>query len=231
MWNGTRSYPYLIAAHLSHRIHGLTVEDLAISGESTSTMLQGEQYTAALGLLKRHRGRVALITIDIGGNDIVPCVLQGLIGPTGPCSVQVRATIRRNLSAMLRGLRAAARGVPIYGMTYYDPFLGDWLGRGAPRAQALATLPGLRLLNRELVALYGSRRTADVQGTFRSLNFSSRVASPWGLVPPAVARACTWLDISCHVGAAEGFGDDPNFAGAAAIAGAFERLIDRQLRA
>lgn len=170
---------------------------------------------------------MALITIDIGGNDILPCVTQASPPkPQGPCSVGVRATIRRNLGAMLRGLRTAAPRVPIYGMTYYDPFLGDWLASGEPRAWALATLPGLRLLNRELVSIYGPQRTADVQDTFRSLNFSAHVASSWGRVPPAVARACAWLDIICHVGAPEGFGDDPNLAGAAAIAGAFDRLLD-----
>jgi hypothetical protein len=89
-------------------------------------------------------------------------------------------------------------------------------------------LPGLRRLNHELTVLYGPRHTADVQGTFRSLNFRSRVASPWGFVPPAVARACAWLDIGCHAGAPEDFGDDPNQAGAAAIAGAFNRVIDRR---
>jgi hypothetical protein len=111
-------------------------------------------------------------------------------------------------------------------MSYYDPFLGDWLAGGAPRARALATLPGLRILNHELATLYGPWRTADVQGAFRSFDFGSRVASPWGPVPPAVARACLWLDITCHRGGPEDFGDDPNLAGAAAIARAFERVID-----
>jgi hypothetical protein len=53
------------------------------------------------------------------------------------------------------------------------------------------------------------------------------VASPWGEVPIAVQRACAWLDIFCQAGAPEGFGDDPNDAGAVAIATAFERRIDR----
>jgi hypothetical protein len=226
MWNDTHSYPYVIASHVRRRIHHLTVEDLAVSGETSSTMLARGQYASARRFLRAHQRRVALITIDIGGNDIAPCVLRGLVGPSNPCGVHARAEIRRNLSKMLRGLRTVAHGAPIYGMTYYDPFLGDWLAGGTPRARALATLPGLRLLNRELVSLYGARRTADVQDTFRSFNFGSRVASPWGRVPPAVARVCAWLDIGCHAGAAEEFGDDPNLAGAAAIGAAFDRVID-----
>jgi hypothetical protein len=206
----------------------LTVENLAVSGESTSSMLKTGQYAAALRFLRAHPGRVSLITIDIGGNDIVPCVLLGMIGPNGACSTHVRATIRRNLKVMLRGLRAAARRVPIVGMTYYDPFLGDWLAGGAPRARALSTLPGLRLLNNELTTLYGGRWTADVQGVFRSFDFRSLVASPWGRVPVAVAHVCAWLDITCRAGAPEGFGDDPNFAGAVVIAGAFDRVLDRR---
>jgi hypothetical protein len=101
------------------------------------------------------------------------------------------------------------------------------LGGGTDRALALATLPGLVVLNHELTSLYrGARNTANVQRMFASLNFGMMVSSRWGQVPLAVERACSWLDIFCQQGASEGLGDDPNDAGAVAIASAFERRIN-----
>ena len=111
-------------------------------------------------------------------------------------------------------------------MTYYNPFLGNWLAGGAARASALGTTPGLLALNRELTSLYGGpKKTADVQGAFKATDFKTIVASRWGRIPIAVNRACSWLDIFCRNGAIEGFGDDPNVTGAAKIASAFERTI------
>jgi len=224
VWNGNSSYPNLIVAHYQRQLPGLRLDDMAMSGATTGTMRLGGQYLAARSFLRAHSGHIALITIDIGGNDIVGCVGPGGIDPA--CSAQARSTIKRNLTAMLAGLHAAARGVRVIGMTYYNPFLGDWLAGGPSRSLALSTLPGLVSLNRELTALYsGAKTTADVQGMFRSTDLTTVVASQWGDVPIAVKRACSWLDIQCHVGAPEGFGDDPNNAGAAAIASAFERTI------
>jgi len=126
VWNGPRSYPYLLAAHYRHKLPGLSLSDIGISGATTTSMLTGGQYGSGLAFLRAHKHRVALITIDIGGNDVVPCV--GPAGENPTCSRVARATIKQNLTKMLRGLHAAAPRVPVIGMTYYDPFIGDWLG-------------------------------------------------------------------------------------------------------
>ena len=224
VWNGTRSYPYRILAYYQRRLRGLKLDDIAVSGATTESMLTGGQYQTALQFLRAHRHHVALITIDIGGNDIVGCV-----GPTGinqTCAARARATIRHNLSTMLAALRAAAPHVPVFGMTYYNPFLGNWLAGGAARSITLQTTPDLVALNGELTRLFaGAKQTADVQGAFRATDFKTTVASQWGSVPVAVKLACAWLDIVCNKGALEGFGDDPNLTGAAVIASAFERKI------
>ncbi len=224
VWNGTQSYPYRILAHYQRRLRGLRLDDIAISGATTGSMRTGGQYHAALQFLRRHRGDVALITIDIGGNDVVGCV-----GPTGidqSCATEARATVKRNLGTMLAGLRTAAPHVPLVGMTYYNPFLGNWLASEPARSLTLRTTPGLLALNHELTRLYGGpNNTADVQGAFGATNFKAMVASRWGTIPIAVKRACSWLDIVCKTVALEGFGDDPNLTGAAKIATAFERTI------
>jgi lysophospholipase L1-like esterase len=232
VWNGAHSYPNLIQRHYQRStLPRLGLTNLAISFENTTSMIRGGQYGRAKAFLRAHRGHVALITIDIGGNDIVGCVAAGGADPKSPCAVEARAAIKRNLTSMLRGLHRLAPGVPIYGMTYYDPFLGDWLGGGSYRDTALSTLPGLRTLNDELRTLYGGAKwTADVEGVFRSYDFDTIVSSPWGDVPIAVQRACAWLDITCTPGQPEGFGDDPNEDGAVVIAREFERTIGKRPR-
>ena len=126
---------------------------------------------------------------------------------------------------MLAGLRAAAPHVPLVGMTYYNPFLGNWLAGEPARSLTLRTTPGLLALNHELTRLYGGpNNTADVQrASGDQLQGHRRVTV--GTIPIAVKRACSWLDIVCNTGALEGFGDDPNLTGAAKIALAFERTI------
>jgi len=229
VWEGNQSYPNLLLAHYASRVPGLTLENLAVGGESTSSMLQDGQFQAALAFLHAHKGHVALITLDIGGNDIVFCA-----SPTGPsiaCVDQALATISTNLKTILRGLRAAARSVPIIGMTYYDPYLGNWLAGGQIQKEALGTLSSvLKKLNDELTSLFGGpKKTAHVGYTFRSMD-RKLVNSPWGTVPLDVELACSWLDISCIPGSIEGFGDDPNIIGEANIAMAFEHTIGNRLR-
>jgi lysophospholipase L1-like esterase len=224
VWNGTRSYPHRILAHYRRSVRRLRLDDIAIAGATTGSMLTGGQYHAALQFLRRHRGHIALITIDIGGNDLVGCVAPTGIEPS--CETHARARIKQNLGTMLAGLRAAAPHVPLVGMTYYNPFLGNWLAGEPARSLTLATTPGLVALNHELTSLYGGpRKTADVQGAFRATDFNTAVPSPWGRIPIAVKRACSWLDIVCHTGAVEGLGLDPNPTGEAKIALAFERKI------
>jgi lysophospholipase L1-like esterase len=220
---GASSYPYLIVRHYQRKLPGLRLDDIAVAGATTSSMQTG-QYAAARRFLEAHRGRVALITIDIGGNDVAGCFGAG--GVNEACFSQAQATVKHNLARMLAGLRKAAPGVRVIGMSYYNPFLGYWLAGGAFRSFALSTVSAGIALNHELTALYGGpKETADVQGAFRATDLTTTVASRWGDVPIAVNRACSWLAIQCRLGAPEGFGLDPNAVGEAQIASAFERTI------
>jgi hypothetical protein len=226
VWNGAESYPYRILAHYRRRLRRLTLDDIAVPGATSESMLTGGQYHTALQFLRAHRAHVELITIDVGGNDVARCV--GVVGIDQACARQARATIKHNLGEMLAGLRAAAPHVPLFGMTYYNPFLGNWLAGGAARPLTLATTPSLRALNHELTSLYGgAKKTADVQGAFKATDLTNMVSSRWGTIPVAVKRACLWLDIVCNAGAPEGLGDDPNLTGAGVIASTFERTIGR----
>ena len=233
MWNGNRSYPDLITNHYASSVPGLTLVDMACSGESTSTMIAhslcapgGSQYQNALSFLRAHTGKVALVTIDIGGNDVVNCIYAA---NPATCFVNGLKTMQKNLATILAGLRAATQShVPVIGMNYYDPLLGDWLaGPGPTRTLALTAMAGLATLNHDADTVYARFKVpvVDVTGAFQSSDMTDLVSSPWGRIPVAVDRACTWLDITCRKRAVEGFGDDPNDDGAKVIAGAFENAI------
>ncbi|HEX3980740.1 MAG TPA: putative Ig domain-containing protein, partial [Acidimicrobiales bacterium] len=164
--------------------------------------------------------KVAFVTIDIGGNDVVGCALS-----TDPqCFPQAEATMETNLKTILTGLHTAAPRVRIFGMSYFDPTLGLWLSGGSLRQQALATIPEAVTLNNELDHLYRPRNTANVQGAFAVTDLK-QIASQWGKAPVDVVDACSWLDIECpNFG-----GDDPNDEGAVQIAVAFEHVIEGQV--
>lgn len=220
---GMSAYPYLVVARYRRKQPGLRLDDIGIPGETTTAMLSG-QYGAGLRFLKAHKGRVALITIDIGGDDVASCFGAG--GVNQGCLSQAEATIKQNLKTILTGLRKAAPGVPVIGMTYYNPFLGYWLAGGVLRMFALSTVAPGEALNSELTGLYGgAKKVADVEGAFRATDLTTTVSSIWGEVPIGVARACSWLAIGCHAGEPEVPGLDPNATGEAHIAAAFERTI------
>ncbi len=183
-------------------------------------MLQDGQYAEAVQFLHSERRKVAFVTIDIGGNDVVGCALS-----TDPqCFPQAEITMETNLKMILAGLHTADPRVRIFGMSYFDPVLGLWLSGGSLRQQALATIPEVVTLNNELDYLYRPSNTANVQGAFAVTDLE-QMASQWGKAPVDVVDACSWLDIECpNFG-----GDDPNDEGAVQIAAAFEHVIDGQV--
>lgn len=224
VWNGTNSYPYLIASHYS--VPGLQVEDMAVSGETTSSMLNDGQMYKALSFLQQHAGATVLITIDIGGNDLLPCVNGTSVNLA--CLQGDESTAVSNLGIILSQLRqAAGPTAPIIGMNYFDPFLGDWLAGGSTQTEADLSVSLVGEFNSMLTGAYQQvgAPVADVASAFDITDLTDMVSSQWGDVPLAVDKACTLLDITCQAGQMEGFGDDPTEAGATVIAQAFEQTI------
>ncbi len=78
------AYPALAATRLSRGGSPVTVENLACSGETTGTFLTGgkcdfaagSQVAQAEAFLHDHRGEVALVSVDIGGNDLLRCAAK-----------------------------------------------------------------------------------------------------------------------------------------------------------
>lgn len=83
------------------------------------------QVEAAEAFLAANAGNVGLITITVGANDILGC-------QNDPTCIQnaLAFSIPANLSEILFRLQAAAPGVPIVGMNYYNPNLAYYLVPG-----------------------------------------------------------------------------------------------------
>lgn len=222
-----QGYPDQLYARLRPTMPNLRLVKLGCGGETTRSMRFGSvdpsegfscgppdfylhryphktQLAEAISFLHAHRGHVSLITIDIGGNDA--------IGGGGVPQIQA------NLPVILDGLRAAAgAGVPIIGMTYYDPFLPSvWFG-SFDLAAVSAEAQGLVAFNDVLAADYAAAGdpVADVQGAFDS---TVTTLQPDGS-PLDVERVCQWTWI-CLAGDIH-----PNAVGYGVIASAFMKVV------
>jgi lysophospholipase L1-like esterase len=179
--------------------------NLGCGGATTTTLLSGggacsydagSQLAAAEQFLRDHRGRVLLVTIDIGGNDINRCAATGTIDDV--CAADAIGTVVTNLREIMRRLRLAAPLVRMVGMTYYDPYLAAWLSGAAGQALAQQSIGLTTQLNEQLTAVYTARRArvADVEGAFDTTDLATTTAlAGVGQVPLAVARICTltWM--------------------------------------
>ncbi|MBR7744528.1 SGNH/GDSL hydrolase family protein [Phycicoccus sp. BSK3Z-2] len=190
------AYPALAANLLDGA--DLEVENLSCSGESTQTLLDGGlcDYEAGSQLeqaerLLRERDDVALVTIDIGGNDLLGCVGPEL-SVDGPCVTDGVATVEENLPAILERLSAAAGpGVPVLVVGYYNPFLAaGYLGEGA--AQLDAATEGFDALDAAVEAAAGGSgaRYVPLADAF-ALDDETPTQLGGQEVPTNVAQVCT----------------------------------------
>jgi lysophospholipase L1-like esterase len=228
-----QGYADLLYVELRRGDPGLRLVKLGCSGETTHTMINGgicayasrSQLNAAAGFLRAHRGRVSLITIDIGANDPDSCVTRSSLGLAAACMTTSFSDTLSNLRKIMTTLRAAGgTRVRIIGMSYYVPTLAQW--RDGLLGQALARISEAVVVgyNRLLTGVYQAfgARVADVFGAFHSGEFSGQVTVRGiGSVPPNVAAICqlTW---ECASGP-RGPNEHATAAGYNVIAQAFRR--------
>jgi lysophospholipase L1-like esterase len=182
--------------------------NLACDGATTATLLSGggactypgidTQLAAAEKFLHSHGGKVLLITIDIGGNDVNRCAAGGTIDAA--CAAAAIKTVATNLGKIMERLRLAAPKVSIVGMTYYDPYLASWLTGPAGQEVARQSIVLTTQLNQKLTDAYTApqarARVADVEGAFATTDLTTMTTLPGvGEVPLAVANICTltWM--------------------------------------
>jgi lysophospholipase L1-like esterase len=178
----------------------LQLMKLGCIGETTVTMINGgvcyqagaSQLDKAVAFLKANKKSVALITIDIGANDVNCSITMPL---DVRCITHASTAVETNLPAILTALRAAAGpGIPIVGMNYYDPYLAFWLQGEGGRAAATDSKEAFLKFNDTLETIYKAAGSpvADVEGAFSTTDFATKVVSAFGTIPLNVARICEW---------------------------------------
>jgi lysophospholipase L1-like esterase len=152
------------------------------------------QLAAAVQTLRDHQGRVGLVTVVIGGNDLTPCARAS--DPL-TCATRAVTDIRNNLSTILPALREAAGDAPIVGLTYPDVFLGAWVSPAFPDGQDLARLsvPLFRdFFNKTLKAEYAKIDAAFVDVTAATGGYDPLTETTqdpeYGPIPAPVAKVC-----------------------------------------
>lgn len=169
---------------------------------TAGSVTDGQPYTgttqlaAALDTMRSHEGRIGLVTVSVGGNDILPCLDS--TDPVG-CAQTLAPTIGRNVTEILTQVRkVVGPEVPIVGITYPDVYVKD-LDSTDPtaRARAQASVQVFRdVLNPTLSAAYGAAGagfvdiTAD-SGAYRSVD-DVVTAADGTTTPAAVAAVCQY---------------------------------------
>jgi len=179
---------------------GLRLVKLGCPGETTTSMINGgicryrseSQLAAAVAFLQAHRGRVLLVTLDIGANDPEQCGGRPGLGQLAKCAVKGVPAAVGHLGTIMARLKAAAGpGVRIVGMTYYLPALAEWRS-GLPGHLVAWTAEKLAATyNSMLGRVYAKSgaRVANVFGAFETADFTRPAGTN---VPRNVARLCQW---------------------------------------
>jgi lysophospholipase L1-like esterase len=155
------------------------------------------QLDAAVQALREHRGRVGLVTVVIGGNDLTPCARSSEPTVALSCASDAVAEVSANLAAVLPALRDAAGDAPIVGLTYPDVFLGAWVSPEFPDGRDIARLsvPLFRdLVNTALESEYEKIDATFVDvtaltGGYEPLTETTQDPT-YGPIPTPVARIC-----------------------------------------
>lgn len=188
------------------------------------------QLAGAVRFLRRHRERVALVTIDIGANDVARCGAEGAIDLE--CVNDGVARIRGNLPRIARALRrAAGRRVPMTTMTLYDPFLALWRDGGGGQILARLSQDLARdQVNSTISTAFAEHgfEVADVAAAFKTYEPVPTDGAVTDPPPVAVARICrlTWM---CAP-APRGPDIHANKRGYTVIANAFRREVARAVK-
>jgi lysophospholipase L1-like esterase len=209
----TPGYATYVARHT-----GLTLANFGCAGATTASLLNTvgcpavlpntaggmtypttTQIAAATAFIAAHPGHIGLITVSIGGNDVVPCARAS---NAITCVGNAVTAIKTNVTSIASQLRSAAGPkVPIIGSTYPDVILGTYVYPTNPASTAAIGLANISvvafkaLVNPALAQSYATSFGAFVDvtkatGAYTSLKRTVHTKA-YGTIPVPVASVCT----------------------------------------
>lgn len=102
---------------------GITVQG-ALDGPGPCDYRAGSEVSTAVEFVRDHPHEVALVTVDLGFNDVWPCLLHHKVDPA--CVESAIDRVSDKLPAILKSLRAAGGpGLLIVGLQHADPYVAD----------------------------------------------------------------------------------------------------------
>jgi lysophospholipase L1-like esterase len=161
-------------------------------GQGAPAYSHQTQAAAAQDFLSAHRGRVGLVTVVIGLNDVSPC-----FATTSPiqCVDHTLPRVKANLATLLQGLRhAVGPAARIVGISYPDVFLGAALKRSG-RALARRSVRAFEtLINPALKRAYEAIGGTFIDVTKATGGYGSWtdtvILPPYGELAAPVAKVC-----------------------------------------
>jgi lysophospholipase L1-like esterase len=208
--NTRNGFAYQIPALAKARGYGFKLVNFGCGGETTVSLLQRKaecgglgpggvdyagrtQMAAAERFIRKHKRKVGLITVSIGGNDVTKCAREA--DPI-PCVATAVESIKKNVTTIAKRLRkAGGKKVRIVGTTYPDVILGQWVGENPNQGLAQASVAAFQqLINPELKKAYaaGGGKLVDVTaatGAYIPLD-QTTVDPVYDTIPVAVAKVC-----------------------------------------
>jgi lysophospholipase L1-like esterase len=223
---------YLVAQEAAKGV-SLDLHEIGCSGETTNDMVHGgdkcyafpeTQLNQALSFLQSHHDDNGLVTIDLGFNDVLPCL--NMVTTDERCVTRQLITVRQQLTQIIGLLEVVAGpNVKFVGVGHYDPFLAKVLNNPKHADAANRSLRQVRHLDQVLSGVYQSFGIplAEVGQAFKFNNTTPVAIAGLGVVPENVAQVCllTWM---CQPGPL-GPNIHPNAAGYAVIAEAIEDVL------
>lgn len=191
----------------------LKLTKLGCPGETTETMIaggkcdyeEGSQLAQAIEFLHAHKGNVAIVTIDMGVNDVLAanCIDVATSNADVTCLLNAFNELSINLITIVTALRQAAHpDTKFVAINYYNTFLAFWPTGPSGQFLAYQSRDLANILNYDVLggvyAAFGVP-LADVAAAFDSNNFDTNTAT--GL-PQNVLNICiyTWMCAASPVG-------------------------------